>query len=393
MDSAGNLYGTTQDGGDINGDGTVFKLMPDGGGYTESTLYRFPGGSDGDDPLGDLIRDSTGNFYGVAGGGSSNCPLGCGVVFKLAPDSGGGYTESVVHLFQGGSDGSSPVEGLIMDRAGNLYGATSDGGGIRNCPLYDRECGVVFKLVPDGSGGYTESILYRFRGGDDGWSPETRLIMDRAGNLYGTAAGGRSNCPLGIGCGVVFKLAPDGSDGYTESILYRFRGGSDGWAPFGRLTIGRAGNLYGTAGFGGNNRSNRECSHYGCGVVFKLAFDGSGGYRESILYRFQGGSDGAGPESRLIMDGAGDLYGTTVGGGSNKCNGGCGTVFKLTPDGSGGYTESVLYRFRGSSDGWSPYDLALRHAGDLYGTMQLGGNSSGHCSVAGCGFVYEIHLH
>ena len=395
MDSAGNLYGTTQYGGDTNGDGTVFKITPDGsGGYTESVLYRFRGGSDGDDPLGGLVIDRAGDLYGTAGGGSSSCPDGCGIEFKLAPDGTGGYRESALYRFRGGSDGWSPGNGLIRDSADNLYGTTSDGGGIRNCPLYGRECGVVFRLTPDGTGGYTESILYRFRGGSDGWSPETRLIMDGAGNLYGTADGGRSNCPLGIGCGVVFKLTPDGTGGYTESILYRFRGGSDGWGPYGRLTIDRAGSLYGTAGFGGKRSSNQECAHYGCGVAFKLTPNGSGGYTESILYRFQGGSDGAGPESSLIMDDAGNLYGTTVGGGSSKCDDGCGTLFKLTPNGSGGYTESVLYRFLGGSDGSRPdADQILGHAGTLYGTMQLGGKSSGHCSTVGCGLVYELHLH
>ena len=361
-------------------------------GYTELVLYRFQGGSDGSVPVGGLITDRAGDLYGTTwDGGDTN---GDGTVFKLTPDGSGGYSESVLYRFQGGNGADDPVGGLVMDSAGNLYGAAA--GGIRNCAL-GIGCGVVFKLAPNGSGGYTESVLYRFQGGSDGESPRG-LIMDRAGNLYGTTSdgGGIRNCPLyDRECGVVFKLAANGSGGYTESVIYRFRGGTDGWLPYGRLSIDRTGNLYGTTGFGG--KKTRECPHYGCGVVFKLAPDGGGAYTESVLYRFRGGRDGAGPKAGLIMDRAGNLYGTTVGGGgSSKCDGGCGTVFKLTPDGSGGYSESVLYRFTGWSNGWSPETgLILDRAGNLYGTTGLGGNNTGNCSpaIAGCGVVYEIHLH
>ena len=290
--------------------------------YSESVLYRFRGGSDGADPSGSLIMDSAGNLYGTtANGGRSGCPNGCGVVFKLAPDGSGGYTESTLYRFRGGSDGAYPSGSLIMDSAGNLYGTTTHGGN-----RYGD--GVVFKLAPDGSGGYTESVLYRFRGGRHAATPFGRLIMDGAGNLYGTTSGGlrslSSRCPNG--CGVVFKLAPDGSGGYTESVLYRFRGGSDGDNPSGSLIMDSAGNLYGTTDGGLRSR----CPSNGCGVVFKLAPDGSGGYTESVLYRFRGGSDGDNPSGSLIMDSAGNLYGTTGGGGIQSFDhSGCGIVYEI----------------------------------------------------------------
>ncbi len=394
MDGAGNLYGTTYSGGRSscpNGCGVVFKLAPDGsGGYTESVLYRFRGGSDGDNPSSRLIMDGAGNLYGTArGGGIRNCyhRSTCGVVFKLAPDGSGSYTESILYRFRGGSDVATPFGRLIMDGAGNLYGTTSGGKGSK---CHDS-CGVVFKLAPDASGGYTESVLYRFRGGSHGDYPSGSLIMDEAGNLYGTTDnGGRSSCPNG--CGVVFKLAPDGNDGgYTESILYRFRGGTDGDEPS-SLIMDSSGNLYGTTNSGGR----RSCGN-GCGVVFKLAPDGNGGYTESILYRFRGGTDGDGPFGSLIMDGAGNLYGATFFGGTNGSRReryyvGDGVVFKLAPDGSGGYTESVLYRFRGGSDGDNPIGgLIMDSSGNLYGTAGRGGIHS--CDHRGCGIVYEIRRH
>jgi uncharacterized repeat protein (TIGR03803 family) len=291
VDSAGNVYGTayfpvtclmtTQD-CDV-----VFKLAPDG---TKTVLHYFVrGSSDGFGPSGGLIADSAGNLYGTTydgGGAATGCGgSGCGVVFKLSPD--GTYT--VLHTFTG-SDGANPATGLIADSSGNLYGTTVFGGGTA-CA---QGCGVVFKVAPDG----TETVLYSFKGGTDGLYPAGRLIADSSGNLYGVAEGGA------LGGGVVFKLAPDG----TETVLYSFCSKpscSDGEGPSGSLIADSAGNLYGTTATGGGGGGGCYPAA-GCGVIFKLAPDGT----ETVLYYFRGGSDGANPQGGLIADSAGNLYGT-----------------------------------------------------------------------------------
>jgi uncharacterized repeat protein (TIGR03803 family) len=290
----------------------VFKLSPNG---TETVLHTFTGGSDGANPNGALIADTAGNLYGntTYGGDGGSCSHfgGCGVVFKLSPDG----TETVLHTFTGGSDGANPIAGLIADRAGNLYGTTFFGGGRGSCY---RGCGVVFKLSPDGA----ETVLHTFTGGSDGSSPEAPLIADSAGNLYGTTdyGGGICSGPF-AGCGVVFKLSPDG----VETVLHTFTGGRDGADPSAGLIADRAGNLYGTTFFGGGRGSCYGGT--GCGVVFKLSPDGA----ETMLHTFTGGSDGASPSVGLglIADTAGNLYGTTTSGGV----GANGVVFKLSGTG------------------------------------------------------------
>lgn len=373
MDTAGNLYGTTTTGGNNlcngSGCGAVFKLAPNGsGGYTESVLYAFTGGNDGAAPMAGLILDSAGNLYGTTEAGGSD---DIGTVFKLAP-YGGGYIESVLYTFTGSED-AVPEGALVMDSSGNLYG-TATGANISSA----SGKGGVFKLAPDGSGGYTKSVLYTFTGGSDGASPRAGLIADNAGNFYGvTSAGGNNNC--NAGCGAVFKLAPNGSSGYTESVLHTFDGGSDGGTPEGGLIMDSAGDLYGTAAVGGAVNS---------GTVFELSPNGSGNYTESILYTFNGGitgPDGASPAAGLLMDRAGNLYGTTLSGGII----GYGAVFKLAPNGSGGYAESVLHSFGFGNDGASPQaGLILDSNSRLYGTTVNGG-SSPNCNN-GCGAVFEV---
>ena len=201
--------------------------------------------------------------------------------------------------------------------------------------------GTVFELSPNG----VESVLYSFKGGSDGAVPEGTPIEDNSGNLYGTTLIGGGTC----GCGTVFKVAPDS----TETILHTFTGtGGDGSNP---LISDRAGNLYGTTSGGGNGGG--EC---GCGTVFKLAPDGT----ETVLHAFAWGNDGASPQATLLADDAGDLFGTTTEGGGSGCSyeSGCGTVFKLTPDG----TETILYAFAGGSDGADPVgSLVADDAGNL----------------------------
>jgi len=328
FDSAGNLYGTTSNG--ILGGGTVFKLTPtSSGGWSFRTIYQFGAHhNDGYNPWGVLALDAARNIYGttIAGGNGSylNCNY-CGTVFKLAPAASGRYTESVIYNFQGGNDGSFPTAGVIFDSAGNLYGTTSEGGFFYG----DQGFGVVFKLSPQSNGTWKQSVLYTFTGTSDGTGPRGSVIFDNAGNLYGTApTGGTGNC--NYGCGVVFKLAPTASGPWDETVLYSFLANGDGAFPLSNLTFDASGNLYGTASAGGTG-SNLFCPE-GCGTVFKLA-PSAGGWNETVLYNFQGPTaDGATPYAGIIFDAAGNIYGTTSGGGINGevyLNGG--TVFQLTP--------------------------------------------------------------
>ena len=322
---------------------------------------------DGTHPYGPLIEDSSGNLYGttLSGGGSTGCGLGgCGMVFTLTSPA---RNERILHIFTGGTDGAVPAGGLIQDAAGNLYGTTAYGGGASACSF---GCGTVFKVTTLG----TETVLYSFAGGAaDGAYPEASLIMDLAGNLYGTTFGGGSSaCPGG--CGVVFKLSPTG----TETVLYSFTGDTDGANPIAGLIRDAAGNFYGTTLL----RGTPGCTYsYGCGTVFELSPAGS----LRVLHSFSGGADGGNPQGGVILDASGNLYGTTAGGGASTCSGGCGVVFKLSPAG----TETVLYSFTGATDGANPNSGLIEDAaGTFYGTT-FNGNSLAACR-AGCGTVFEL---
>jgi uncharacterized repeat protein (TIGR03803 family) len=332
-DSAGNLYGTTAAGG-AEGAGVVYKLAGNG---HETLLYTFTGGADGGYPEAGLVRDSAGNLYGTtANGGNSTgtCSYGfsgCGVVFKL--DASG--NETVLYAFTGGADGSRPVASVIRDSAGNIYGTTQTGG--------TAGAGVVFKVNAAGE----ETVLYSFTGGSDGGFPYGGVVQDSSGNLYGTTNGGGT-----AGFGVVFKLDTAGN----ETVLYSFAGGADGGLPYSGVIRDSAGNLYGTAQFGGTAYA---------GVVYKLDTAG----QESVLYSFTGGADGGQPYAGVIRDSAGNLYGTTIGGGAA----GAGVVYELDTVGQ----ETVLYSFTGGADGGQPYAGVIRDsAGNLYGTTNSGGKES-----------------
>jgi uncharacterized repeat protein (TIGR03803 family) len=361
-DKDGNLYGTTQNGGDLTlchqqGCGTVFKLLPGGG---ETVLHVFEGRSQGDGaiPDGALILDKDGNLYGttVAGGDNS-----LGTAFRLAPDG----TETILHAFTGPNhaDGSTPSAGLVRDGGGNLYGTTIVGGNS-GCNL--RGCGTVYRIAPGG----TESIVYDFTGGSDGASPGNgALVKDDAGNLYGTTVAGGDLACGSAGCGVVYKLTRHGH----ETVLHAFSGGGDGTNPIGGLTIDAEGSLYGTTQAGGGG-----CANLGCGTVFKIAPDGT----YSVLYAFAGGSDGGYPFAAPLVDRKGNLYGTTDGGGDAACN--CGTVFKLAPDGG----ERVLHAFTAGDDGRGSDAPLISVQGTLFGTTYWGGGSA-NCPV-GCGTVFKL---
>ena len=356
LDAAGNLYGTTYWGG-ASGLGTVFKLDTTG---AETVLHSFNGG-DGSNPA-DLIRDANGNLYGTTQfGGASDA----GTVFKL--DTTG--AETVLHSFVGPpTDGLRPIAGLVRDAGGSLYGTTLAGGSSSNC---GGGCGTVFRLDTTG----TESVLHNFVGSPtDGAFPYAGLVRDAAGNLYGTTKSGGSSSNCSDGCGTVFKLDPTGK----ETVLHSFNGEpSDGSTPTGDLVLDAAGNLYGTTWFGG---SSKRCT-LGCGTVFRLDTTGA----ETMVHSFaKKRRDGKFPYAGLVRDAAGNLYGTTVqGGASNNCVGGCGTVFRL--DTTGG--ETLLHRFVGGSpptDGERPTAGLVRDAaGNLYGTSPNGG-------AVGVGTVFKI---
>lgn len=345
MDTAGNLYGTTLYGG-TSGVGTVFELSPSG---TETVRHSFAAShTDGHYPYAGLLMDTTGNLYSTAQSGGAK---GLGTVFKLSPNG----TETLLYSFcvlAGCADGYHPRAGLIMDTKGNLYGTAFDGG------AYDA--GAVFELSPSG----TETVLHSFcqqMGCPDGYYPQAGLVMDTNGNLYGTTLYNGA-----YGGGTVFKISSDG----TATTFYNFctaTGCKNGRYPQAGLILDTNGNLYGTTYGGGA---------YGKGTVFELSPSGA----ETVLHSFcarTGCPDGSHPRADLVMDTAGNLYGTTYDGGTNRV----GTVFKLSPNG----TETVLHSFAANgSDGTHPYaGLVMDTVGHLYGTTYSGGAN-------GYGTVFKV---
>jgi uncharacterized repeat protein (TIGR03803 family) len=306
----GNLYGTAIGGGPADS-GLVFALPSPSSEcssisclWTNTALYRFTGGTDGEGPIGDLAFDQAGNLYGVAlAEGGGNCHgEGCGVVYRLTP-SPGGWSQTVLYTFEGQPDGGNPQAGVVLDQSGNIYGTTVRGG--------TANFGTVFQLVPVGSG-WTENILYSFQGQNDGSHPLTGVIFDSIGNLYGTTRDGGPN-----GGGTVFELSPSEGN-WNYSLLYGFAGN---YGPGGNLTM-KGGSIYGTT--------------YGDGVydegsVFELT-PGVDGWTYITLHDFTGGSDGALPQSDVIFDSNGNLFGTASSGGDIVgCTGGCGVVWEITP--------------------------------------------------------------
>jgi len=334
MDDSGNLYGTTSGGGSA-GEGTVFKLSPNG---TLTTLVNFDGDSfpDGASPYSGLIRDRSGNLYGATWGGGYPFQAGYGTIFKISPN---GTLTYLFNNFNGFTNGAHPSHygtGLVMDGGGNFYGTTEQGGASGT--------GTVFELSPNG----TLTTLASLGGNSFGG-----LLRDSSGNLYGTTHGGGS-----AGDGTVFKLSPDG----TLTTLNNFPNSSDGAFPEAGLIMDGAGNLYGTTNGGGA---------FGLGTVFKLSPNGT----FTTLHSFNG-ADGENPIGGLLMDGSGNLYGTTTQG----FFGSWGTVFELSPGG----TLTTLHSFNGGGDGALPdAGLIADGQGNLYGTTSSGG-------PGGYGTVFEL---
>jgi uncharacterized repeat protein (TIGR03803 family) len=365
FDAAGNLYGTTIDGGNDGGFGSVYELSPSDGGWTETILFSFcTNCTAGSSPIGGLVIDGEGNLYGTTfHGGNNGCGGGCGVVYELSPGAGN-WTETVIYAFSGGSDGAIPIAGLVLDTAGNLYGTTLYGG-TGKCPNtgFAPGCGVAFQLTKNPAGDWTETVLHSFQGEKDGDSPSARLTLDGAGNVYGTTAGNGPNDP-----GTVFRLVHAKTDKWNETVLYRFTGAADGNSPEADVVLDKEGSVYGTTRYGGSGK----CSAYGysgCGTVFKLQHSKTA-WTETVLHSFSGGKNGEDPAAGLVFNAKGDLYGTTAEGGN-----GCGTVFKLTPASGGKWNDEMLHRFECSiADGSFPLgDLILDGAGNIYSADQYGG--------------------
>ncbi len=360
LDPFGNLYGTTPGGGNDNA--TIFRLAPSSGRWTYTLLHTFTL-AEGSAIVASLTVDHSGNLYGTSINGGAH---DVGSVFELSPDAltPGGWTLQVLHSFLNShADGQGPWDKVILDRAGNVYGTTRDGGS-------EAAGGVVFELTRGSPGDWSEDILYDFPFYKRGCCPYAELIFDAAGNLYGTTPGGGT----GNGDGVVFKLTHTASE-WKETLLHSFQG-TDGSQPMGGLVFDAEGNLYGTTAEGGKN---------GSGTVFKLAPAQGGRWKRTILYDFPLFKNGGGPASTLVFDKAGNLYGTAVGG-IGPCPSGCGVVFEMSPDSNGKWTYTVLHRFTDATNDGAEvfsgvvFDKTEKH---LYGTTAFGG-------AYNQGVVYEI---
>jgi uncharacterized repeat protein (TIGR03803 family) len=351
VDNAGNLYGTSVQGGTFGG-GTVFELTPSGGGWTHTVLYNFTGGADGGEPYKGVTLDAQGNLYGTAvTGGGGSCEGGCGVVYKLA-NTGGVWRQSVIHSFTGGSDGSGPGAPLVLDKHGNLYGTTPTGGA--------DGAGVVYEINRGSNGKWMLRVIHTFTGGVDGLGGSaSRMLLDAEGNLYGVNTVGGAN-----GFGNVFELTPNGT-AWHLTTLYSFKDAPDGASPYGGVIFGKDGSLYGTTYYAGAND---------LGTVYKLTRQ-SGTWTESVIYSFKGGNDGDSPISTLVADAKGNLYGTTSDGGSANC--GCGTIFKIAQGTGGAFTETVVYRFPGTPKAGFAYNgIVSDGKGNFYGATVHGGTGN-----------------
>jgi uncharacterized repeat protein (TIGR03803 family) len=364
FDSKGNLYGATSGGG-VHSYGTVFELTPGAGGvWTERILYSFGvTTSDAEGPQ-SVVFDSKGNLYGTAGGGQ----YGYGSVFKLSPQAGGIWTEQVIHSFNlGEADGYDPAGNPAVDSAGNVYVATGAGG--------TEDSGTVVEISPVSGGTWTEKILVSLGSAFGISGPDAGLVFDSKGNLYGTTYSGGSN-----NGGTVFELSPGTGGAWTETVLHSFPVNltTDGSFPNGELVLDSAGNLYGMTHSGGTVLD---------GTVFEVSPQTGGTWTEKLLYSFNptdANADGKNPVGALAFDSKGNLYGATFNEGGGAITGD-GSVFKLTPQSGGTWTEQLLHNFTGD---YTPEDVAMDGifpdagvvidaSGNLYGTTSGGGINNG----------------
>ena len=354
LDANGNLYGTVETGG-ANGGGGVFELSPNtSGGWTKTMLYSFSfTGSDVALPASNLVFDTKGNLYGISAIGGAH---GSGGIFELSPGTGGVWTEKVIYSFAGGSDVVSFQSSLAIDGAGNLYSYRAS-----TSSSVAGTYGAVFELVAGSSGTWSEKILHTFSGGNDGSAQYGgRLAIDSSGNLYGQANGGAHDY------GLVFELVHGANGTWSEKVLHTFTGGADGAAGFeDLLLIEPNGNIFGASLWN----------------VFELVRGSNGTWTEKTLHTFSGGGDGAFPDSGMIMDASGKLYGITNEGGAHH-----GTVFELTPNANGTWSEKILHKFSATGgDGRFPNfaTLVMDKQGNLYSATAQGGTSNN-------GVVFEV---
>jgi len=374
-------------------------------------LYGFSGGYDGGGLYSGVIVDAKGDLYGgTLGGGNGQG----GTIYELQHNPDGSWTKTVIHDLDFHTDGGEPQDGMVFDAAGNLYGTTSNGG--------PQGFGTVFQLVPNPNGEWPLNVLYdvgSFTGlvfdpsgnlyglgagvfelspGPDGWTYReiydfrqgdaggfyAPMILDPAGNLYGTSAFGGNGPPycFGDSCGTVFKLHPNGDGTWTEHLLHKFAAWKyDGQNALGSAVRDAAGNLYGTTIQGGSHRTHRGQCEVGCGTIYKLAKQPNGHWKETILYNFPNYHDGLGPSAGLTMDRAGNLYGTTGSGGDPNCS--CGVVFKMTHNPDDTWTYTVLHRLHVADGALPVATMVMDKKGNLYGTTVTNG-------PGGYGVVFEV---
>ena len=350
LDKKGNAYGTTSGGG-THGQGIVFELVRGpASSWSEVVLHDFPSSpNDGQGPTSGLVFDADGHLYGTTEGGGGDYRYG--TVFEMAPGAANTWDETIIHRFEFNDRGCCPYAGVIMDRTGNLFGIAH----------------TAFELSHD-SHGWKETALHDFTGKHgDGSVPFAGLVMDVEGNLYGiTEQGGGGGC--GGGCGISFELHRQADGKWKETITHTFgiRNG-DGASPgVGALVIDGSGNLYGTTSVGGST---------GYGTIFRLTPGSNGHWKETVLYSFEGGTNGVEPSAGVAIDQAGELYGTTIAGGDNNCA--CGLIYKLAPRPGGKWKYTVLHRFAGFDGAQPDANLILDDEGNLYGTAAAGGTHGG----------------
>jgi uncharacterized repeat protein (TIGR03803 family) len=355
-DTSGNLYGTTYSGGSKN-NGTVFEVSPaTGGTWTERILYNFAGGNDGANPTAGLALDQEGNLYGAAVyGGNKACSGGCGTVFRLHPVPNGTWQFSVVHQFKG-YDGAYPNQSLTFDGLGGIYGATKNGG--------TYSYGVIYQLFRPTRNTYEFDVLHDFTGGADGSYPASPTITV-GGFIYGVTFGGGK-----FGKGTAFELLPTLHGPWYSRVIYTFKG-LDGANPESPLNSNYSAGFYGLTYAGGA---------YGFGTAYELAYAAGTGWTENVIYSFTGLADGANPNGPIVSGGSSSLYGTTTQGNNSS-----GSVFELSPNTSGSWTETTIESFMGMNGGGiGPQNgVVTDNSGNLFGVTQYGG-------AYGNGTVYEI---
>lgn len=351
--------------------GTVSSFTHTASGWQSAVVYAFEGGTDGCYPYASLISDSSGNLYGTtSGGGSANCPQGCGTAFELVAQPNKTFSYVQLYAFAGGADGYQPAGGLLFASTG-LYGTTTKGGSTNCIENTDTGCGTVYKLVNSG-GIWTKRIIHIFRSGPDGLYPSETLTEDASGNLYGTTTGFLAQNGY-MNYGTVFMLSPQGQGAWTETVLRKFGAPPDSGSPSGKLLL-NGGLLYGQTSYGGQDDY---------GSVYCVATPASQQVcPESVLYSFTGSLDGAYPYGSLLFDSNGNIVGTASDGGLYSC----GLIYSLTLS-AGIWTSTALWSFD-QVDGAMPQAGLLLVGKKYYGTTFYGGSCAN--STQGCGVFYQF---